>query len=64
MLSQLFYLLMKTKMIELKLEDTEFENLGITHIRHVARAVVLEDDKILILNVKRNDEFDVVYLVC
>ena len=44
-------------MIELKLEDTEFENNGITHERHVARAIVLEDDKILILKVKRNDEF-------
>ena len=44
-------------MIELKLQDNEFENNGITHTRNVSRAVVLEDDKVLILKVKRNDEF-------
>ena len=44
-------------MIELKLKDNEFENLGITHTRHVARAFVLDDDKILVLRIKRNDDF-------
>ncbi len=44
-------------MIELYLKDNEFENLGITHTRHVARAIVLEDDKILMLRVNRDDEF-------
>ena len=50
-------------MIELKLLDTEFENIGVTHTRHVARAVVLEDNKVVILQVKRDDEFgDATYL--
>ena len=44
-------------MIELYLKDNEFENIGITHTRHVARAIVLEDDKILMLKVNRDDEF-------
>ena len=44
-------------MINLKLKDLEFENKGITHTRDVARAVVLEDDKVLMLKVKRNDDF-------
>ena len=48
---------MKINMIELKLQDLEFENEGITHTRHVASAVVLDDNKVLILKVKRNDEF-------
>ena len=49
---------MKINMVELKLQDLEFENEGITHTRHVARAVVLDDNKVLILKVKRNDERD------
>ncbi len=44
-------------MIELKLKDNEFEYTGITHNRAVARAVVLDDDKVLISKIKRNDEF-------
>ena len=44
-------------MIELHLEDNEFENTGITHTRGVARGVVIDNDKIVILRVKRNDEF-------
>lgn len=44
-------------MIEIKLKDNEFEYNGITHNRAVARAVVLDDDKVLILKIKRNDEF-------
>ena len=44
-------------MVELYLSDNEFPLTEITHTRHVARAIVLEDDKILILKVRRNDEF-------
>ena len=44
-------------MIELKLLDNEFENNGITHTRNIARAVVLDGNKVMLLRVKRNDEF-------
>lgn len=50
-------------MVELFLKDNEFENIGTTHTRSIARAVVLDGNKVLILKIKRNDEFgDATYL--
>ena len=43
--------------IDLDLEDTSWEKCGIDNVRHTARAIIIDSDKLLFVHVSRRDAF-------